>query len=96
MSSPVTTTSTPPPTPTTTPSRVLAAFFSTKGELYSAILAGVWLFFGFALHKFADWPRGDILIWASLALGLVHGLRAAGEALLHKKVDIDVLMVVGA
>jgi Cd2+/Zn2+-exporting ATPase len=75
---------------------VLAAFFSTKGELYSAILAGVWLFFGFALHKFADWPRGDILIWASLALGLIHGLRAAGEALFEKKVDIDVLMVVGA
>lgn len=96
MSSPVTTTSTPPPTPPTTPSRVLAAFFSTKGELYSAILAGIWLFFGFALHKFADWPRGDILIWASLLLGLIHGLRAAGEALFEKKVDIDVLMVVGA
>ncbi len=96
MSSPVTPTSTTTPTPPTTPSRVLAAFFSTKGELYSAILAGVWLFFGFALHKFADWPRGDILIWASLALGLIHGLRAAGEALFEKKVDIDVLMVVGA
>ncbi|HEX8875710.1 MAG TPA: cation-translocating P-type ATPase [Phycisphaerales bacterium] len=62
----------------------------------SAILAGLWLFFGFVLHKFADWPRGDVLIWASLALGLIHGVRAAGEALLEKKVDIDVLMVVGA
>ena len=91
---------TPSPAPTPpqalTLTRLLAAFFSTKGELYSAILAGIWLFFGYALHKFADWPRGDILIWASLALGLVHGIRAAGEALLEKKVDIDVLMVVGA
>jgi Cd2+/Zn2+-exporting ATPase len=69
---------------------------STKGELYSAILAGIWLFFGFALHEFANWPRGDILIWASLALGLIHGMRAAAEAVLEKKLDIDVLMVVGA
>lgn len=94
MSSPAT--PTPVPAPSFTPASLLAAFFSTKGELVSAILAGVWLFFGFVLHKFAGWPRGDVLIWASLALGLIHGLRAAGEALLDKKVDIDVLMVVGA
>ncbi|MBY0113125.1 MAG: cation-translocating P-type ATPase [Phycisphaerales bacterium] len=91
---------TPTPASATTPApalpRLISAFFSTKGELYSAILAGVWLFFGFVLHKFAGWPRGDVLIWASLALGLIHGIRAAGEALLEKKVDIDVLMVVGA
>lgn len=90
------TATTPTPAPAAFPSRLLAAFFSTQGELYSAILAGIWLFFGFALHKFADWPRGDILIWASLILGLIHGIRAAGQALFEKKVDIDVLMVVGA
>lgn len=96
MPSPATTSPQPTPAPFPPVSRLIAAFFSTKGELVSSILAGLWLFFGFVLHRFADWPRGDVLIWASLALGLIHGVRAAGEALFEKKVDIDVLMVVGA
>ncbi|MBX3387939.1 MAG: cation-translocating P-type ATPase [Phycisphaeraceae bacterium] len=72
------------------------AIFSTRGELYAAILAGVLLLFGWGLHAIFDWPRAELAIWASLALGLVHGARAAWEALSEKRVDIDVLMVVGA
>ena len=75
---------------------LIRGMFSTKGELYSAILAGVLLLFGSGLSAIFDWPRAALAIWASLALGLVHGSRAAWEAISEKRVDIDVLMVVGA
>lgn len=75
---------------------IARAFFSTKGELYSASLAGFLLLLGWGLHALFDWPRADLAIWASLGLGLIHGVRAAWESLAEKKVDIDVLMVVGA
>ena len=39
---------------------------------------------------------GGVLAWASLAIGLVYGLRAAIAALAERRVDIDVLMVVAA
>lgn len=71
-------------------------FTSTKGELYSAILAGILLFIGWGLHALAGWPKAEFAIWASLLLGLIHGARAAWESLAEKRVDIDVLMVVGA
>src|SRR5205085_4809357 len=44
-----------------------------------------------ALHNL-----GHVLVWISLALGAIHGTRAAWESLRHFKPDIDVLMVVGA
>jgi len=75
---------------------LVRAFFSTKGELYSASLAGFLLLLGWGLHALFDWPRAELAIWASLLLGLIHGVRAAWESLAEKKVDIDVLMVVGA
>jgi len=75
---------------------LVRAFFSTKGELYSSCLAGFLLLLGWGLHALFDWPRADLAIWASLGLGLIHGARAAWESLREKKVDIDVLMVVGA
>ncbi len=71
-------------------------FFSTRGELISSCIAGVWLFLGYGLVQWAGWPRADLLIWGSLGLGLIHGIRAAWEALVEKHVNIDVLMVVGA
>lgn len=39
---------------------------------------------------------GPVLVWASLAVGMFFGVRAAWDALRGGKVDIDVLMVVGA
>ncbi|MFO0859777.1 MAG: cation-translocating P-type ATPase [Phycisphaerales bacterium] len=78
------------------PAGILRAFYSTWGELYSSCFAGFLLFVGWGMHALADWPRAEIAIYASLALGLLHGARAAWESLAEKKVDIDVLMVVGA
>lgn len=75
---------------------LIRTIFSTRGELYSSILAGVLLLLGWGLNAIFDWPRAELAIWASLGLGLVHGARAAWEALSEKRVDIDVLMVVGA
>ncbi|MBX3379974.1 MAG: cation-translocating P-type ATPase [Phycisphaeraceae bacterium] len=75
---------------------LLRALYSTQGELYSASLAGLLLLLGWGLNALFDWPRAELAIWASLGLGLIHGVRAAWESLAEKKVDIDVLMVVGA
>lgn len=68
-----------------------------------AIAAGVTLALGFLLWKFLDesqfWALhnlGHVLVWMSLGLGAVHGVRAAWDSLKHLRPDIDVLMVVGA
>ena len=73
-----------------------ARVFSPQGELVAAILAGVLLAGGLGL-----WWNGQagaaMWLWGlSLAAGMVHGCRAAYESLAAKKLDIDVLMVVGA
>lgn len=75
--------------------------FSARGELWAAILAGAMLLCGYLLHT--PWPEGSApgragaaLVWASLAVGMVYGLGAAWESLRERRVDIDVLMVVGA
>jgi Cd2+/Zn2+-exporting ATPase len=69
-------------------------------QLPIAIVAGVSLAVGFVLHwSFAETPAetiGVALVWLSLALGAIHGLRAALAALREFRPDIDVLMVVGA
>jgi Cd2+/Zn2+-exporting ATPase len=73
-----------------------SGFFSAKGELYGAIAAGVLLLIGFVIHVLMKQPWTEGFIWASLALGMVYGVRAAWGALRGGKFDIDVLMVVGA
>ena len=75
---------------------LLDRVFSPRGELTGAILAGAFLLGGFVAHSILKIESAEALYWASLAVGMVFGLRAAAEALREKKVDIDVLMVVGA
>jgi Cd2+/Zn2+-exporting ATPase len=70
---------------------------SAKGELYSAIAAGALLLIGLVLTRAdATATAGRGLYWLSLAIGMFHGGRAAIDALRARKIDIDVLMVVGA
>lgn len=83
-----------------------AWLFSTRGELFAAIASGVLLLIGFLLGGThtpgpegggeATGSVGSVLIWLSLAIGLVHGGRAALESLARGTFDIDVLMVIGA
>ena len=60
--------------------------------LFASIGAGVLLASGVLV---AEGTRA-LLVWVSLAIGMVYGVRAAWLALRHRRVDIDVLMVVGA
>ena len=77
-----------------------SALTSARGELAGAIAAGALLLVGVVLPKLdGGGPAatlGAAMVWASLAIGMFHGMRAAVDALRNKKVDIDVLMVVGA
>lgn len=70
-----------------------------KGELVSAIVAGVCLVSGFLLTH-ADVAgmklAGAGLSFVALAIGLFYGARSALEGLRRGAFDIDVLMVVGA
>lgn len=72
-----------------------------------ALSAGVALLLGYSLQVLvnesnaADWAHafhavGHALVWVSLALGAVHGLKAAAESIAAREPNIDVLMVVGA
>jgi Cd2+/Zn2+-exporting ATPase len=73
-----------------------AWIFSPRGELAAALFAGVLLALGYVLHVWLKLPATGALVWASLAIGMVYGGRAAWAALRQRKFDIDVLMVVGA
>lgn len=71
-----------------------------------ALATGVVLLIGYSLKVLVDesmgrWAEGfhqagEGLIWLSLALGAIHGLKAAWESVRQLKPNIDVLMVVGA
>ena len=78
-------------------------------ELLAAIAAGILLAAGFGLTRISGTAgplqdgdpagvriAGLILVYASLAIGLAYGGRAAWEALRDREFNIDVLMVVGA
>lgn len=79
------------PTPSE-PSRVWQPPYALRASL----LAGALLL----AHFIADVVLGidgvGILAWLSLAIGLVYGVPAAIEAIAGRKVDIDVLMILGA
>jgi Zn2+/Cd2+-exporting ATPase len=74
--------------------------FSARVQLCAALAAGLALVVAFGLHRLSDAGgahlAAQILNWTALAIGLVYGGRAAGEALAQKQFDIDVLMVLGA
>lgn len=67
-----------------------------RTQLRLSILAGALLGAGVVVEQAMGLAPGRWLVWVSLAIGMVYGLRAAAEALAERSVDIDVLMVVGA
>lgn len=67
-----------------------------KFQLVMALIAGALLIVGVGLDWMMGLAIGRAMIWASLAIGMVYGVRAASEAIRSLTVDIDVLMVVGA
>lgn len=84
----------------------IAKLASDEWQMALALSAGVALLAGFSLLTLIDdsagslatafHGAGEILVWTSLALGGVHGLRAAWESARDLEPNIDVLMVVGA
>ncbi|HYE60814.1 MAG TPA: cation-translocating P-type ATPase [Phycisphaerales bacterium] len=72
------------------------AVFTARFELRASIVAGVLLALGYVLHVWLKLGWAEGFIWASLAIGMVYGGRAAWASLREKKFDIDVLMIVGA
>jgi Zn2+/Cd2+-exporting ATPase len=66
-------------------------------ELHASITAGILLALGFvATFIPAVHVGGEVLVWTSLAIGMLYGGRAALEALAARRFDIDVLMVLAA
>ena len=94
--------------PSSTPvnSSFLRKVFSDEWQLAVALAAGATLLVGYSIQVMIHQGPvvitetihtiGHGLVWISLALGMVHGLKAAWEAVRELKPDIDVLMVVGA
>lgn len=70
--------------------------WSPRWQLRLSILAGALLLGGVILENALGLSVGTWAIWASLAIGMLYGVRAAAEAIGELSVDIDVLMVVGA
>ena len=74
--------------------------FQPRTQLYAAAVAGAMLLCGYLTTLLT--PEGGVhvagaaLTWVSLGIGLLYGGRAALDALLSLKFDIDVLMIVGA
>lgn len=76
--------------------RFLEPLWQPKTQLVMSLIAGALLIVGVVAAWMSGSPVGTVMIWASLLIGMVYGLRAAAEALGALSVDIDVLMVVGA
>jgi Cd2+/Zn2+-exporting ATPase len=84
----------------------LARLFSDDWQLPIAMGTGVALLVGYSLQVLVDqsmgrWSVGfhgvgHALVWVSLALGAIHGVKAAWESIRELQPNIDVLMVVGA
>lgn len=74
---------------------------SDEAQLPLAVISGVLLLVGTLAWEFLTaMPSlsraGQVMVWISLALGLIHGGKAAWSKLREITPDIDVLMVVGA
>jgi len=89
------------------PSRsAIAKVVSDEWQMPLALACGCALLIGFSLTTLVDesmgrWSTGfhaagHALVWVSLALGAVHGVKAAVSSLADGRPNIDVLMVVGA
>ncbi len=86
--------------------RAIEKLVSDDWQMPLALAAGVALLTGFSLLTLVDdsfegftatfHHIGHALVWVSLGLGSVHGLKAAWESARNLEPDIDVLMVVGA
>ncbi|MBX3392495.1 MAG: cation-translocating P-type ATPase [Phycisphaeraceae bacterium] len=70
--------------------------FDARTQMRASVAAGLLLVGWLIARHAAEWEHADVFAWASLAIGMVYGLRAAWESLRERVVDIDVLMVVGA
>jgi Cd2+/Zn2+-exporting ATPase len=75
--------------------------FSARGELWSSLLSGALLLAGVtAWLAMGRSPEGKsvqhALSWISLAIGLVHSVRAAWDSVRAWRFEIDALMVLGA
>lgn len=84
----------PPPPEGAAP--IISIIWQPKVQLFLALVAGALLILGVGLDWMMGFAAGRAMIWASLAIGMVYGVRAASEAIRSFTVDIDVLMVVGA
>ncbi|MFG0259685.1 MAG: heavy metal translocating P-type ATPase [Phycisphaerales bacterium JB041] len=67
-----------------------------KVQLALSVAAGVFLLGEYVVGWIPGLSAAGVLAWASLAIGLIYGVRAAVQALAEHRVDIDVLMVVAA
>ena len=70
--------------------------WTPRVELWASLIAGGLLGAAVAGERLGGWSGAVVLAWASLAIGMVYGVRAAIIALAERRVDIDVLMVLGA
>lgn len=84
------------PTPARGRGSILGVIFSPRGELTGAIIAGAFLLAGFVWHVLLKNEALSWLVWTSLGVGMVFGVRAAWQAIAQWRIDIDVLMIVGA
>ncbi len=73
-----------------------AWLWQPRVELWASIVAGTLLGGAVAGEHLGGYADAVVLAWTSLAIGMVYGVRAAIVALSDQRVDIDVLMVLGA
>ncbi|MBX3358665.1 MAG: cation-translocating P-type ATPase [Phycisphaeraceae bacterium] len=78
------------------PAGLAGRLFSPRGELVSSLAAGALLLTSWLLKAVGAGEIAAVLVWASLAIGMVHGVRAAWDSLRGGAFDIDCLMVIGA
>jgi Cd2+/Zn2+-exporting ATPase len=70
--------------------------FSAATQLRAAVVAGILLLAAFITSNLLHLAWGSWFAWASLAIGMLYGGKAAWDALSTFTFDIDVLMAVGA